>query len=85
MWNGITGRKFLAQMERNFFEKVLKKGTFSEMYNTACVMCPSFLLYYFIKQKQANAYEEHKNQVQNDAELAVIQIDFAKFFHTLAE
>ena len=68
---------------KEYLEKVLKKGTALELYDAACAMWPSFLLHYFIKQKQANAYEDHKSQVQNDSELAVRQIDFAENFSTL--
>ena len=68
---------------KEYLEKVLKKGTALELYDAACTIWPSFLLHYFIKQKQANAYEDHKSQVQNDSELAVLQIDFAENFSTL--
>ena len=40
-------------------------------------------LHYFIKQQQVNAYEDHKMKVQNDSELAVLQIDFVENFSTL--
>ena len=68
---------------KEYLEKTLKKGSVSAMYDAACAMLPSFLLHYFIKQQQVNAYEDHKNQVQYDSELAVLQIDFAENFSTL--
>ena len=46
-------------------------------------MWPSFILHYFIKQKQANAYEDHKSQVQINSEIAVLQINFVENFSTL--
>ena len=55
------------------------------LYGAGCAMLPSFLLHYFIKQQQVNAFEDHKMKVQNDSELAVLQIDFAETFSSLCQ
>ena len=74
--------KVPAPNRKEYLEKTLKKGSASVLYSAACVMLPSFLLHYFIKQ-QVNTYEDHKMKVRNDSELAVLQIDFAENFSVL--
>ena len=77
-WEKVPGPN-----RKEYLEKTLKKGSASVLYSAACAMLPSFLLHYFIKQQQVNAYEDHKMKVQNDSELAVLQIDFAENFSML--
>ena len=68
---------------KEYLEKTLKKGSASVLYGAAYAMLPSFLLHYFIKQQQVNAYEDHKMKVQNDSEVALLQTDFAENFSKL--
>ena len=84
-WEKVPGSNGKEYLEKIYLSiDFLTISSASVLYGTACAMLPSFLLHYFIKQQQVNAYEDHKMKVQNDSELGVLQIDFAEnLFHFL--
>ena len=68
---------------KEYLEKAVKRGKTIDAFNYACEILPAFLLHYFIKQKQSKTYEDHKNMLMDNHDIAVLQVDYAESFPTL--
>ena len=61
----------------------MKRGKAIDALNYTCEILPSFLLHYFIKQKQFKTYEDHNSMLMGNQDTAVLQVDFEENFSTL--
>ena len=60
---GGNGKEYLKKFET--------KGV-DDFYSTFSKSLPSFLMHYFIKQKQSKSYHDHKPQLHSDPDTAVL-------------
>ena len=64
-------------------EKIHKTGLPSELYNALFEMLPTFNWHHFIKGKQAAHYNEMKTHLNDNVNIAMMQIDFSENFTTI--
>ena len=74
--------KKLMASGKEQLQKVQKSGKADVLYNDLPLMVPSFLQYFFIKQKQSDSYLKLKEQVETNDSTAVLQIHFAENYST---
>ena len=72
-WEKIVGLNGKERME-----KIHKTGLPSELYNALFEMLPTFNWHHFIKGKQAAHYNDMKTHLNDNVNVAMMQIDFSE-------